>query len=249
MSKRKWIFIGCGGCLGVVVLGVVLVSVFAYWASQLFGHFPESVQEMESEHRALQKEFPFELNLEGVLEAERIDKFFNVRDQTIASANEHLPWLLRLGEESLPMQKEGRISIFKNVLMSVSQFPRVGVERAYALRGQGMSLNEYERISRVLSIELVSWREMEEGGLHRQTADAYFQPLINFEDNVEAYKANRPWHGINDNDEITLERYVQEVKRDLDQAGKNREAFAERAERIASASAAVFVDMWTNQFQ
>ncbi|MBZ0257809.1 hypothetical protein K8I31_17225 [bacterium] len=247
MRKKKWIFIGCGGCLVIVLIGVGIIGLIGYSIREIFANFPKEMEEMEEIHKEVKQDYPFELNVEGILEPERIDKFFNVREATIASAEENISWLLQLGDESMPMQKENTFSVIRNMMETVSKFPRIGVERARALREQGMSLNEYEYISRVLSIEVVSWREMEEDSANRQIADAYFQPLQNFEDNLKAYKESHPWNGINDNGEFSVERYCREVQKDLDEADINREAFLERADRITSASAAVFVDLWTNQ--
>lgn len=247
MSKKKWIFIGCGGCLVIVLIGVGIIGLIGYSISEIFANFRKDINEMEDIQREVKHDYPFELNVEEILEPERIDKFFNVREATIASANKHISWLLQFGDESMPMQKENTFSVIRNMMKTVSKFPRIGVDRACALREQGMSLKEYEYISRVLSIEAVSWRKMEEDSANRKIADAYFQPLQNFEDNLKAYKESHPWNGINDNGDFSVERYCREVQKDLDEADKNREAFLKRADRITSASAAVFVDLWTNQ--
>ncbi len=241
MAKNKWIWVGCGGCLSVAVLLLIVVIISGYFIKQYVDDVQNRLREANEKFDQLEQDFPYETP-ESIqpFEEERFNQFLNIRDQTIETAEEEFDWLLSMIQEEA--QKEfSFIEFIRNVINVPNQIAEIGLNQSQQLRQMEMSPKECSYMTKVMAAEINSWRDMEEDSQQYKYAINYFDPLQQVKRGIEKQKEQNPNSNI-DPGPFSYEEFLSRIEDFEDPEHLNRDLILTNMERINSSTAAIFVD-------
>ncbi|MFB3786311.1 MAG: hypothetical protein ACE15F_08075 [bacterium] len=249
MNHSKWrspgIRYGCGGCLGLVFLSLFIILTTGFWGYRHYRGFITNLKNYDAASRALRDEYPFSPPQDRVISPERLEEFLNTRDQILLAADRELEYLFDFIKYPHAMRTVTPFSLIKNMTTQVPRIARISGLKIQVLRQAQMNPVEYQFLTRCLAGEVISWRELDAADPRQKTVQLYLQPAVIFEANFEEFEREHPWNGFHGGKEFYQERIIPSARPYLDPRHPNRELISAHADRIASVSCAVYVDLWT----
>lgn len=243
--RPQWIRYGCGGCLGLTLLLLFVILTTGYWGFRHFKGFITNLKNYDAASRALLEEHPFTPPHDHVISPERFEEYLNARDPILQAADRELKYLFDFIKYPHAMRTVTPFSLIKNVTTQIPRIARISGLKIQVLRQARMNPVEYQYITRRMAAEVISWRELDPADPRQETARQYLQPSVIFEANLEEFKREHPWNGIQGGEEFFPERIIRSARPFIDPQHPNRELISTHAGRIASVSCAVYVDLWT----
>jgi len=238
---------GCGGCLGLAFLFLFVIITTGFWGYRHFKGFVTNLKYYEDESRALQEQYPFTPPDDSIIPPERFAVYLDTRDQILQAAGRELDYLFNFIEQPHAMQSVTPFSLFKNITTQIPRVARISRLKIEVLRQADMNPIEYRYLTRRLAGEVISWRELDAADPRQETVQQYLRPAVIFEANFEEFERIHPWNAFHGGEEFFQERIIRSARLYIDPRHPNRELISAHADRIASASCAVFVDLWSSE--
>ena len=244
MAKNKWLWVGCGGCLGVVVLLLIVVVGFGLMVRGYFGSIKSDMDTMKVELKQLQQDFPFTPPTDQKVEGNRYDQFLSVREKVTTTAESELDWLIQLVKSSDKKKDFNFWGFLKNILSLPRRIAQIGKTQVTALRDVKMSPNEYAFLTRMTAAEIYSWSQLEATDPKVELQKKYLKPLRDIHDGIKEARKRNPGSNIQTGP-INYEDFISAIEENKDPNHTNRELITAKMDRILASSAAVFVDAIT----
>lgn len=238
-NGKRWIYIGCGGCLGVVVLLALLAGGALFYLRSVVQNIQADMEAIQTELRELGREYPFETPEGNVIGEEQFERFLDVRTRLAAKAEEEFRWILDLVDQSA---NQGDVS-FWDVIRNLTQLPgnlaAIGRTQVEALADNAMSPNEYRYLTERTAAEIASWRGA--GEELAPLADQYLRPLRDLQDGIENQRQRNPNSDI-DPGPFDYNEFMGRVGGATDPDHPNRGLIRSHMDTILSSTAAIYVD-------
>ena len=159
MQNKTWIWAGCGGCLVLCLIFILVAGGFIFTLWRSIEGFQEDIQVMEEKQRQLQSKYPFPGAENYQLEPQRFQQFLQARQESVHVADQHLVWLNNL--TTPPAEGETRrdpsvFEIIRNLFSIIQGFFKVGVVITEQLEIQQMSVEEYTHLTTITAAEVYS---------------------------------------------------------------------------------------------
>ena len=243
MLKKKWIYAGCGGCLGVTVLFIIGLLILIWMARNFFTKIDSQMIALNEEYKQLAEDFPFTRPNEFQIDEARFSQFLAIREKTIAAvqSKEELAWFLQMAESK---EKRDELSIFGLISHSYTGAQQVidaGFEQVSFLREAEMAMEEYVYLTKIITAEILSWYEQEEDTARADQAKAYFQWFFD----LNQWREERVQRDPDDTmDPVPFD--FEEFKKDLtdyrDPEHTNRSLISAQAAQVFISKVAVAID-------
>ncbi len=266
MSAKRWLMAGCGGCLGLVVLLIIIGGIFTWYASDYFTGVGETFEKFNQERRTLEQEYPFAPPEENVLpqaedqaapddvqapteeqqvaqaDVSRFETFVNVRKQTVQTAEEKIQWLLEWSGYRESEDKLGTFETIRKFIGLPKDIGDVGLSQLELLREQQMPFSEYQHYTRIVAAEIVSWSELPEDNPLREWGTRYLDPLTKLKEEIQKIKENNPNAQI-DAERFYKNEFVQTVKSWENPGHPHRELISQHKEDLIFSPVGTLVDV------
>ncbi|RJP35485.1 MAG: hypothetical protein C4527_00045 [Candidatus Omnitrophota bacterium] len=241
MANKKWLWIGCGGCLSMVIVFMILLVMGGFWVKNYANRIKQNYEVLASDHRELERQYPFTAPADKTIDPQRFEKFLSVRETVNAEAQTKLDWLIQFAQtpnEKSGMTTVGLIHKFVGLPITLSE---IGMTRVDALRDAAMSHKEYDHLTRVVAAELWSWRDLEDADPLKTKAVVYFKPLEDIRQFLNDAGEKNPHQEIQVGP-FDLDRFLEAVESEKDEHHVNRELIRSGSDRIVAGDAIIFVD-------
>ncbi len=241
MSNKKWLTIGCGGCLSIIVIIIILIVMGGFWIKNYTNQIQQQFKTLTAEQKELENQFPFSAPEDKAIDPERYDTFLSVREKIVTETESKLDWLIQFAQS--PDDKGGMtiIRLIRNFVGLPLTISEIGLFRVDLLREAEMSHKEYDYLTRVSAAEILSWREFEEGNPWRQHAETYVQPLEDIQAHIEKAEENNPGQNI-ETGPFDLDEFLEEIQVAKDPDHTNRELIQSKINRFLSSDTVILVD-------
>lgn len=243
MNKR-WIYIGCGGCLGLIVIATILIGGGLLAMKRYANSIATEFRELQQDRLVLQQEFPYEDLGTQPLDPQRFQDYLSVRDATLEQANQRLAWLNSFINPSVVAEEPSLWQTFRNFLNLPTDLAQIGRMQISSLREQKMSLTEYTVITRTMAAEINTWLQLEPSNDLHVHAQQYMRSIDQINDYAEQQKQENPGTRI-DLGPFQKREFIREIEGYVDPEHRNRELFTAHAKRIVSSPYASLIDAWT----
>lgn len=247
MSKNRWLWIGCGGCLGLVILLVLLVFAGGFAISRYVKNIQSQKDQWDQKVKALDQAHPFTPATPPSLDPQRYAEFLEIRNRSAASVDQNLGWLMELSRAAATQKEpESWLALVKKFINLPFNLFDIGNDQITALSGARMSMREYVYLTQVTAGALNQWRQREEGDARLAIAHAYLKPILDLDESLQKHKQKNPQSNI-EIGPFDKDKFIDTLN---DQPPPTPEMddmiFAVR-DRIVSASSAAFLDAITLQ--
>lgn len=241
MARNRWLWIGCGGCLGIVIILILLMTGgFIYFYQYGIG-IKEKLEQLDREIRALNENFPFTPPEAYAIAEERYREFLSIREKTIRLTQEELGWLIRFSEDP---ESKGGLTIFQLVYKFVNlpnSLGSIGLDLTGRLNTQKMSWDEYQYLTGVTISVLLSWQSEPELSEQRKIADSYIKLLRTINENTDRTEREHPGTHI-DLGPFQIDEFKTNAQRFQDIPNEIHDMIYDNHLQIMSSQSGVFVD-------
>ncbi len=181
MSNKRWIWIGCGGCLGIIILCIVVAVVGFYWVGENFNQMISDMNALHTEIEALNEKYPFSKPDDMKIDPSRYQKFLKVRQDTINEAQERLDWFRQLIDDSNQSNQLSTFELIGKLINLIPTITRLGLHQVDALDKAEMAHREYAFYTGLSASETKAWLDAKEDSERKKAAQEYWKPLNDLE--------------------------------------------------------------------
>lgn len=241
MNKNRWIWIGCGGCLGIIILGVLVTIALGTMGYRYVKNVERNMEIWETKMKAIDQAYPFTPPEDNQIQADRYAAFLNIREKTIAAAEKRLDWLFQFIQSPEKPSGYSMVGLGFNFLNFFSTLSEIGAEMADEMDQEKMSMKEYVYLTRSTMGALYQWSQSADDAEKKAAWDQYMKAVNDLATKVERFKEEKPGAkfemGPLDRDQImSLMKSLPAPPAETQEV-----LFAQRG-RINSSTAALFVD-------
>ena len=247
MSKNRWLWIGCGGCLGLVIVLVLALFAGGFALTRYVKTIQSQKDEWDRKVRTLDQAHPFTPPSPPSLNPQRYEEFLAVRSRAAASVDQNLGWLIELSQDAAsPKESASWLSLVKRFIHLPFDLFAAGEDQLTALAQTRMSMREYVHLTQVTAGAMNQWRQREKGDPREAIAQAYLKPILDLDENLKKHQQQNPQSHV-DIGPFDKESFLHILARQAPPPREIDELIYAAGNRIVSASSAVFLDAITLQ--
>lgn len=243
MEAKHWIGLGCGGCLGIILLIVAIIAGSIFYVRNITRNAEQSYQEMN----ALKDKHPFSTPANEQIDPERFNRFLTAREKTYADCKDCFAPFSEFVEIDINKNNFSQFKIFTSVMTILTQVPKINKSRLESLKAAEMSPQEYKYWTSIMALEISTWEKLQDQPDKIKLAEQYFHPLKKFEENAKAISARKPGTNL-DNSPFDYDTFIHRIEKKEYKNDKNSETVFAQKDRIVSSTSAIFLDAWTLDF-
>jgi len=244
MSGKRWIWIGCGGCLGLIVIFILATVGGFYLVARNFTQMAKNMEEYQQKSQALDKQYPFTKPEDGKIDPERYKQYLQARKKTILYAGEQLDWFKKFIEDP---QKKGGLStlkLIKNFITLIPTFAKIGLSQINSLEAIKMSHKEYSYMTGITVGETLHWLDLDPTDEKYSAAQKYWKPMDEMDKSIREQRKKNPSSRM-DVGPIDRKRFMDAVEPFKDAEGVHSDMVWLNKDEIFTDSFAIFVDALT----
>ncbi|MFB3786669.1 MAG: hypothetical protein ACE15F_09880 [bacterium] len=247
MARNRWLWIGCGGCLGLVILLVLMVFAGGFAIHRYVKNIQNETDQWVQQVKALDQAHPFTPASPPSLDPPRYAEFLEIRYRSAASVDRNLGWLMELSQAAAASKEpESRLALVKKFINLPFNLFDIGEDQLNALTGARMSMREYVYLTQITAGALNEWRQREAGDARRAIAEAYLKPILDLDEILQKYKQNHPHTNI-EIGPFDKDIFLQTLKNIPPPTPEMDGTIYAARDRIVSASSAALLDAITLQ--
>lgn len=247
MSKTRWLWIGCGGCLGLAIVLVLMLFAGGFALTRYVKTIQSQKDEWDRKVRTLDQAYPFTPPSPPSLEPQRYEEFLAVRSRAAASVDQNLGWLIALSQDAASQnESESWLSLVKRFIHLPFDLFAAGEDQLHGLTQARMSMREYVHLTQITAGAMNHWRQREEGDPRQAIAQAYLKPILDLDENLKKHQQKNPQSHV-DIGPIDKESFLHVLARQAPPPPEIDELIYAAGNRIVAASSAVFLDAITLQ--
>lgn len=191
MSNNNILWIGCGGCLGFLILAVIVIVAIGSMGFQYAQNIGKKLDAWEEQTRQIDQAYPFALPETPQTDEERFAAFLRIREQVVAVSGEKLDWLF---EFMANREEPGKLALVRIGLKFVHCFAAlgdIGIEMVTLLDRERMSMKEYTYLTRLTMGTLYNWGRLEEDEERTAAWNRYMTSVEELSERVKRIKENQ----------------------------------------------------------
>lgn len=200
---------------------------------------------LRSDLVSLEEDFPYTAPEDEVVPEARLEVYLQIRQDSINALEDKMGWFVEFTQNPDSLEGQSTFQVAQQFFRLPVNILEVGVVQIRSLRENEMNPDEYTFITYQMLEEVWYWRQnLPADDPLKQTADQYFQPIIQMNENIQQAEQQSPNQNISAGP-FDQERFFNKIEERADDNRPNQELMQAHAGEIATASSAVFVDAWT----
>ncbi|MBI1388604.1 MAG: hypothetical protein GC154_09175 [bacterium] len=244
MSAKKWIFIGCGGCLGVLVLLILVAGGGCYFFLNKMGKFTARIDEVTRRVKEMNETYPFTPPDNGVMDPARFDDYLSIRETANQAGVDHFSWLFDMARGDQQTERPSGLRMAMKFASLPQSFIDATETELDAMDEKEMSPNEFIFYTQSTASEIISWLDEDDDALKSKAQD-YLKRMTEMQERIREQEKKNPHSNINAG-VFERDEFVAEMKTHINGAHPNRDLILTNFERINSMELGAFVDAWSN---
>jgi hypothetical protein len=238
-----WIGIGCCGCFLIVAIFLgILIGSGLYLKKKA-----DNAQQVSMEVNQLNEKYPFTPPEDHRLSPDRFFVFLSARESLFNNVEHVLAPVINLAGGDTKPEEITTFTIIQGVARMLIKAPDFKVAQAEIFNRIEMSPQEYTYMTRVLAKEISRWIDLDKPKSQRETADAYFAPLMRFENNIQTFEKENPGANM-DTGPFQYTRLMSHLDNNTQFSDNNTEIILENMNSIMQYPNTVFLDVWILEF-
>jgi hypothetical protein len=241
MNKKRWIWIGCGGCLGVVILGALVSIALGTMGYRYVKNVEKNMDAWETQMKTINQAYPFTPPGDNQIQADRYTAFLNIREKTIAAAEKRLDWLFQFMQSPERPSGFAVVGLGFNFLNFFANLSEIGAEMADEMTQEKMSMKEYVYLTRSTMSALYQWSLNPENAERKAVWDQYMKAINDLTDKIERFNREKPGSNVGMGP-LNRDQIMSLMKSLPSPPPETQEVIFTQCSRINSSTAALFVD-------
>ncbi len=247
MARNRWLWIGCGGCLGLVILLVLMLFAGGFAINRYVKSIQSQKDQWDQKVKALDQAHPYTPSIPPTLDPQRYTDYLEIRKRAAASVDQKLGWLIELSRAAATQKEpESWLSLVKRFLHLPFNLLEIGEDQVNALTEARMSMREYVHLTQITAGTMNQWRQREAGDARRAIAEAYLKPILDLDESLQKHKQKNQ-HTHIDIGPFNKEDFLYTLKNQPSPTPEMDDTIFAARDRIVSASSGVFLDAITLQ--
>ncbi|MBN2327229.1 MAG: hypothetical protein JXR73_08735 [Candidatus Omnitrophica bacterium] len=192
MSNKRWVKIGCGGCLGIVILLLLIAIVLGAAGYHYFQDVQQNIGVWETRKREINQAYPFTPPENSQIQEERYASFLKIRTQLLIAAEERLDWLFEFMAQTETPGALDKMKMGLRFLNFFAALSEIGLELTKDLDKEKMSMNEYIYMTRLTAGALHQWGQADEENERKAVWRQYMKPVDDLSERVRRIEEENP---------------------------------------------------------
>ncbi|MGC9327750.1 MAG: hypothetical protein ACP5I1_08960 [Candidatus Hinthialibacter sp.] len=192
MSNNRWVKIGCGGCLGLVILLVLFAIVLGTAGYRYFQGMQKNIGVWETRRHEINVAYPFTPPENNQIQEERYVSFLKIRAQVLIAAEKRLDWLFEFMAQTENPSVFDKLKMGLRFLNFFADLSEIGLELAQDLDKEKMSMDEYIYLTRLTAAALYHWGQAQEENERKALWRQYIKPLDDLSDRMQKIEEENP---------------------------------------------------------
>ncbi|MDX9755546.1 MAG: hypothetical protein RBU29_16400 [bacterium] len=243
MKPIHWVGIGCGGCL-VIILAIVLFGVAGVFYIRTT---VQNTEQISSNIRALEDQFPFTPPSDQALDPQRFETFLAARAALFQQTSPILQPIILFSDENTPQFEQSGFAVFSSVAKMLLHMPQMKELQLQIFQQNQMASPEYNYWTWLMARELSTWIDLDTAPEQRDFAQQYFSPLQVFQTNARAYEDQNPSANL-DGGPFDFDTFLGKIKREDYANTTNADIVFAARDRIQTTSNTIVLDAWILEF-